>query len=55
MISCVLQVVQQISGINAVMYYSAQMFNRAEVKFLAIQYGVCIIGLVNFFMTIISV
>lgn len=54
-LACGIQVTQQWSGINAIMFYSGQMFVRAQVPANMIQYAVCATGLFNVVITIISV
>ena len=50
-----IQVVQQWSGINAVMFYSSRMFKDANVPGPLIQYAVCATGLIIMLITIVSV
>ena len=49
------QMAQQLTGINAIMFYSSDMFKRANVNPDFIQYAVCATGLINVIVTIISV
>ena len=49
------QMAQQLTGINAIMFYSSDMFKRANVKPHFIQYAVCATGLIIVIVTIISV
>ena len=55
MLSCGLQVAQQLSGINAIMFYSGQMFENAQVPPSHIQYAICSTGLVSVVITILTV
>jgi len=54
-IACMLQVVQQFSGINAVFFFSKSIYENARVKETDIQYAVVGTNAVNVFMTIIAV
>lgn len=49
------QMAQQLTGINAIMFYSSDMFKRANVQDNLIQYAVCATGLIVVIVTIISV
>ena len=50
-----LQMAQQLTGINAVMFYSGSMFENAKVQGHHIQYAVCATGLINVLVTVASV
>jgi len=54
-ITCSLQIVQQFSGINAVMFYSTGIFKHAGVPGEQIQYAVVGTSAVNMAMTVIAV
>ncbi|CAL8095554.1 unnamed protein product [Calicophoron daubneyi] len=54
LIACLVQVLQQLSGINAVITYSSLMFKAAGVHEDVMPYCVCGIGLFNVILTIIS-
>ncbi|CAH8613089.1 unnamed protein product [Dicrocoelium dendriticum] len=54
LIACVIQLFQQLSGINAVICYSATMLNMTGIEKHYIQYCVLAIGMVNLVVTIIS-
>ena len=50
-----LQMAQQLTGINAVMFYSGSMFETASVPEHHIQYAVCVTGLINVLVTVAAV
>ncbi|KAK7093689.1 solute carrier family 2, facilitated glucose transporter member 1-like [Littorina saxatilis] len=54
-IACLIQVVQQWSGINAVMSYSAFIFAQASVPILYIPYVIVGTGTINVLCTVIAV
>ncbi|CAL8095558.1 unnamed protein product [Calicophoron daubneyi] len=55
MISCLIPVFQQLSGINAVVTYSASILSTAGVPPEISQYCVAGFGLINFLMTVMSI
>lgn len=54
LIACLIQVLQQLSGINAVISYSSTMLTRAGISEDYMQYCVFAIGVLNVIVTIIS-
>ncbi|CAH8613057.1 unnamed protein product [Dicrocoelium dendriticum] len=54
LIACVIQLFQQLSGINAVISYSSTMLSMTGIEKHYIQYCVLAIGLVNLVVTIIA-
>ncbi|CAH8496854.1 unnamed protein product [Heterobilharzia americana] len=54
-IACLLQVFQQLSGINAVITYSSTMLKTAGIPDMYIQFCVVAVGAINVIMTIVSV
>lgn len=55
LLSVGIQMAQQLTGINAVMYYSGSMFEQAKVPEHHIQYAVCFTGLINVVITVCAV
>ncbi|CAH8842285.1 unnamed protein product [Trichobilharzia szidati] len=55
LIACLIQVFQQLSGINAVISYSSTMLKTAGIPDQYIQFCVVAVGAINVLMTIISV
>ena len=53
--SLVLQIAQQLSGINAIFFYSSQIFKDAGIEEDLIQYAILLTGLVNLITTIFCV
>nr|AKN21397.1 slc2a-2 [Schmidtea mediterranea] len=53
-IACLIQVMQQISGINAVISYSSSMLNTAGIPEIYSQYCVITIGVLNVVCTLVS-
>jgi SP family facilitated glucose transporter-like MFS transporter 1 len=54
-ITLILQVIQQLSGINAIFFYSSGIYLNAGVSQSSIQYAVVVTNAVNVIMTIIAV
>ncbi|KAK4469537.1 hypothetical protein MN116_007079 [Schistosoma mekongi] len=54
LIACLIQVLQQLSGINAVITYSSLMLELAGISDAYMQYCVFAIGVVNVIVTVIS-
>ncbi|XP_039287484.1 solute carrier family 2, facilitated glucose transporter member 1-like isoform X2 [Nilaparvata lugens] len=54
-IAIVIMIAQQLSGINAVIYYSTQIFQKAGMSQQEAQLATMIMGTVNIIMTVISV
>ncbi|XP_050525032.1 solute carrier family 2, facilitated glucose transporter member 1-like isoform X2 [Daktulosphaira vitifoliae] len=54
MITCIIMIGQQFSGINAVFYYSTDIFKNAGMSNTAAQYGNLGTGLINFIVTLVS-
>ena len=54
-LSCSIQIAQQWSGINAILFYSGQMFVRAQVPPSLIQYAICATGIVFVISTMSTV
>jgi SP family facilitated glucose transporter-like MFS transporter 1 len=55
LVACMLQVIQQLSGINAVFFYSTGIYENAGVSKPSIQYAVIGTNAVNVLMTVIAV
>ncbi|VVC41694.1 Hypothetical protein CINCED_3A010946 [Cinara cedri] len=53
-ITCIIMLGQQLSGINAVFYYSTSIFKSAGMSTAGAQYGNLGAGLINFVVTIVS-
>lgn len=54
LIACLIQLFQQLSGINAVISYSSTMFKTTGIANLHIQYCVLAVGLLNVVVTVIA-
>ncbi|KAK7583717.1 hypothetical protein V9T40_004680 [Parthenolecanium corni] len=54
LISCVIMLGQQFSGINAVIFYSTSTFKEVKMDDASAQMGTLLIGVMNVFMTVIS-
>jgi SP family facilitated glucose transporter-like MFS transporter 1 len=54
-IAMFLQVIQQLSGINAIFFYSTGIYKKAGVPDMAVQYAVVVTNAVNLLMTIVAV
>jgi len=54
MITVCLQIIQQLSGINAIFFYSSSIFSNAGVPQIAIQYAVMGTCFINVVMTIVA-
>ncbi|TNN18001.1 Solute carrier family 2, facilitated glucose transporter member 3 isoform 3 [Schistosoma japonicum] len=54
-IACLIQVFQQLSGINAVITYSSTMLKTAGIPLDYIQFCVVAVGVINVLMTVLSV
>jgi Na+/melibiose symporter-like transporter len=54
-LSVVMQISQQMCGINAVFFYSERMFRNASIQPEHIQYAVFVVGAINVITTIITV
>jgi len=52
---CLMQFGQQLSGINAVFYYSETIFQQAGLATHAVKYAIIGTGVANIFMAIVSV
>ncbi|CAH8518495.1 unnamed protein product [Schistosoma rodhaini] len=55
LIACIIQVFQQLSGINAVITYSSTMLKTAGIPLVYIQFCVVAVGAINVLMTVLSV
>ncbi|CAH8520636.1 Solute carrier 2, facilitated glucose transporter member 4 [Schistosoma haematobium] len=55
LIACLIQVLQQLSGINAVITYSSLMLELAGIPDMYLQYCVFAIGVLNVIVTVVSV
>eukprot|EP00102_Acyrthosiphon_pisum_P023191 XP_016660401.1 PREDICTED: solute carrier family 2, facilitated glucose transporter member 1 isoform X3 [Acyrthosiphon pisum] len=53
-ITCIIMLGQQLSGINAVFYYSTSIFRNAGMSTAGAQYGNLGAGVINFIVTILS-
>ncbi|XP_022170787.1 solute carrier family 2, facilitated glucose transporter member 1-like isoform X3 [Myzus persicae] len=53
-ITCIVMLGQQLSGINAVFYYSTSIFRNAGMSTAGAQYGNLSTGVINFIVTILS-
>jgi len=53
-IACVIMVAQQFSGINAVFFFSEDIFKDAGLTALAAQYATIGVGIMNVLMTFVS-
>ncbi|KAK9501047.1 hypothetical protein O3M35_002169 [Rhynocoris fuscipes] len=53
-ISCMLMIAQQLSGINIVTYYSTKIFHQAQLSNDAAQYATLAVGIMNVLATLVS-
>ncbi len=54
LIAMMMMLAQQLTGINAAMFYSTQIFNSAGLEGAAAQYATLAMGVVNVLMTFVS-
>ncbi|XP_050435358.1 solute carrier family 2, facilitated glucose transporter member 1-like isoform X2 [Adelges cooleyi] len=54
LITCVIMLGQQLSGINAIFYYSTSIYINAGLSTVGAQYGNLGAGLINFIVTVLS-
>ena len=52
---CTVNLAQQVTGINAVFYYSAQIFKQCQIQEQYIQWAILGTGLINVFSTFLAV